>query len=59
MNQHPFLSGIGLGVLTGAALTIGLTATTRKNRHNIKRRAHRAAHHLGRAVEDMTDTIGL
>ncbi len=58
MNQHPFLRGIGLGALAGAALALGLTMTP-KEKNNVRRGARRAARNLSHAVEDMTDAMGL
>ena len=42
MNHHPFLRGIGLGALAGAAIAIGLTMKNPKNRSAVKQGARRA-----------------
>lgn len=59
MNHHPFLRGIGLGALAGAAIAIGLTMKNPKNRSAVKQGARRAAHAMSDAVEDMTDALGM
>ena len=58
MNHHPFLRGMGLGALAGAAIAIGLTAAP-KNRSAIKRGARKAAHAVSDAMEDMADALGM
>lgn len=58
MNQHPFLRGVGLGALAGAAIALGLSMAP-KDRTTVKRSARRAARAVGDAVEDMTDALGM
>lgn len=53
MNEHPFLKGVGLGMLTGAAVG----ATMMKNEKNIKKAAKRTVKNVGRLAEDAADTL--
>lgn len=53
MNEHPFMKGIGLGMLAGAA--VGMTMM--KNEKAIKRKARKTAQSVGHMVEDATDAI--
>lgn len=54
MTQHPFLGGVGLGVLAGVAIT--MTMTPQKN--DLKRKARKAMRTVGDLAEDLTDTMG-
>ena len=53
MSEHPFMKGVGLGMLAGAA--VGMTMM--KNEKAIKRRAKKTAQSVGHLVEDATDTF--
>ncbi len=53
MSDHPFLRGIGLGVLAGAAMG----ATMMKNEKNIKKAAKHTVKTVGRLAEDAADTL--
>ncbi len=53
MNEHPFLKGIGLGMLAGAAVG----ATMMKNEKNLKKAAKNTVKSVGRLAEDAADTL--
>ncbi len=53
MTGHPFLKGIGLGMMAGAAVG----ATMMKNEKNIKSAAHKTVKQVGRMAEDAADTV--
>lgn len=53
MSQHPFMKGMGLGMLAGTA--VGMTMM--KNEKAIKRKAKKTAHSVGNLVEDATDAL--
>ncbi len=53
MNEHPFLKGIGLGMLAGAAVG----ATMMKNEKTIKKAAKHTVKTVGRLAEDAADTL--
>ncbi|WP_202621143.1 hypothetical protein [Pseudoflavonifractor sp. 524-17] len=54
MTQHPFLEGIGLGLVAGAALT--MAAAPKKN--ELKRKARKAMRSVGDLADDLTDSMG-
>lgn len=54
MNEHPFMKGMGLGMLAGAA--VGMTMM--KNERTLKRKAKQAARSMSNMVENATDAIG-
>ena len=54
MNQHPFLGGVGVGMMAG--LLLGMSAAS--NRKALKRKAKRAARDLGELANDLTDSMG-
>lgn len=53
MTGHPFLKGIGLGMMAGAAVG----ATVMKNEKNIKQVAQKTVKQAGRMVEDAADMV--
>ena len=53
MSDHPFLRGVGLGMLAGAAVG----ATMMKNEKTIKKAAKRTVKTVGRLAEDAADTL--
>lgn len=53
MCEHPFLKGMGLGMLAGAAVGMAMM----KNEKAIKHKAKKAAHSVGNMVEDAADAI--
>lgn len=53
MNEHPFLKGMGLGALAGAAVG----ATMMKNEKNLKKAARKTVKNVGRLAEDAADTL--
>lgn len=53
MSEHPFLKGIGLGMMAGAAVG----ATMMKNEKNIKKAAQRTVKNMGRLAEDAADAV--
>lgn len=53
MNGHPFLKGIGLGMMAGAAVG----ATVMKNEKAIKNSAQKTVKQMGKLAEDAADTV--
>lgn len=53
MSEHPFLKGIGLGVMAGAAMG----AAMMKNEKNIKQAAKHTVKAVGRMAEDAADMV--
>lgn len=53
MNDHPFLRGVGLGMLAGAAAG----AAMMKNEKTIAKAAKRTVRQAGRLAEDAADTL--
>lgn len=53
MSEHPFMKGIGLGMLAGTA--VGMTMM--KNEKALKRKAKKTAQSVGNLVEDATDAL--
>ena len=53
MNSHPFLTGIGLGMMAGAAVG----ATVMKNEKSIKRYAHKTVKQAGRMAENAAEMV--
>ena len=54
MTQHPFLKGMGLGVLAGAAVS----AVMVPKKKQIERTAKKAMRTVGGLAEDLTDSMG-
>ena len=54
MTQHPFLSGMGLGILAGAALSMAMEPKKR----DLKRKARKAMRTVGELADDLSDTMG-
>ena len=55
MKKHPFLQGVGLGMVAGSVL--GMMAAPKKK--SMKRTAEKMVRNLGEAVENLSDTMGL
>ncbi len=53
MTGHPFLKGIGLGMVAGAAVG----ATMMKNEKNIKHTAQKTVKQMGRVAEDAASMV--
>lgn len=53
MNEHPFLKGVGLGMVAGAAVG----ATMMKKEKNIKKAARRTVKNMGRLAEDTAEMV--
>lgn len=53
MSEHPFMKGMGLGMLAGAAVGMSMV----KNEKTLKRKAKRTAQSVGNLVEDATDAL--
>lgn len=53
MSEHPFLKGIGLGMMAGAAVG----ATMMKKEKAIKQTARRTVKNVGRLAEDAADMV--
>ncbi len=53
MNGHPFLKGVGLGMVAGAAVG----ATMMKNEKSIKQAAQRTVKQAGRLAENAADAV--
>ncbi len=53
MTGHPFLKGIGLGMMAGAAVG----ATMMKNEKNIKQAARKTVKQVGKLAEDAADNV--
>ena len=53
MNEHPFLKGIGLGMVAGAAVG----AVMMKQEKQIKQTARRTVKNMGRLAEDAADMV--
>lgn len=56
MTKHQFISGIGLGMVAGAAL--GMAMSTTKKRE-IKRAADKAIKAVGEVVENISENMGM
>lgn len=54
MNQHPFLGGMGLGMMAG----VMLTSAAMSNRRQLKRKAKQAARTMSSLASDFTDSMG-
>lgn len=55
MKEHQFVKGMGLGVLTGAAL--GAVMAPKKKR-NMKKAAGKAMKTMGQVMENLSDDMG-
>lgn len=53
MAEHPFMKGVGLGMLAGAAVG----ATMMKNEKALKRSAQKTVKAAGRLAEDAADAV--
>ena len=53
MSEHPFLKGIGLGMVAGAAVG----AVMMKQEKTIKQTARRTVKNMGRLAEDAADMV--
>ncbi len=53
MSEHPFLKGIGMGMIAGAAVG----AAMMKNEKNIKRTAQQTVKSVGKLAEDAADNL--
>ena len=53
MNEHPFLKGVGLGMVAGAAVG----ATMMKKEKSIKQATRRTVKSMGRLAEDAADMV--
>ena len=53
MSEHPFLKGVGLGMVAGAAVG----ATMMKQEKGIKQTVRRTAKNMGRLAEDAADMV--
>ena len=53
MNEHPFVKGVGLGMVAGAAVG----AVMMKQEKQIKRAARRTVKNMGRLAEDAADMV--
>lgn len=53
MNEHPFMRGVGLGMIAGA--TVG--AMVMKKEKSLKRAAHHTAKNVGRLAEDTVNMV--
>lgn len=53
MSEHPFLKGIGLGMMAGAAVG----AVAMKNEKNIKKAAQKTVKNMGQLAEDAADAV--
>ncbi len=53
MNEHPFIKGVGLGMMAGAAVG----AVMMKQEKQIKRAARRTVKNMGRLAEDAADMM--
>ncbi|WP_158097416.1 MULTISPECIES: hypothetical protein [unclassified Flavonifractor] len=54
MNQHPFLGGMGLGMMAG----VMLTSAAMSNRRQLKRKAKKAGRMVSDLASDFTDSMG-
>ncbi len=53
MSEHPFLKGIGMGMIAGAAVG----AAMMKNEKTIKRTAQQTVKSVGKLAEDGLDNL--
>ncbi len=53
MTGHPFLKGIGLGMMAGAAVG----ATMMKNEKNLKQAAQKTVKQVGKLAEDAAHNV--
>lgn len=53
MSEHPFLKGIGLGMMAGAAVG----AAMMKKEKDIKQMAQHTVKNMGRLAEDAADAV--
>lgn len=53
MSEHPFLKGVGLGMMAGAAVG----AVMMKNEKNLKKAARHTVKTAGRMAEDAADMV--
>ncbi len=53
MSEHPFLKGIGLGMMAGTAVG----AVMMKKEKNIKQAARKTVKNVGRLAEDAADMV--
>ncbi len=53
MNEHPFLKGMGLGMMAGAAVG----AVMMKQEKQIKHATRRTVKNMGRLAEDAADMV--
>lgn len=55
-EDHTFATGMGLGLMAGAALAMTLTP---KPARQVKKTAHKAAKALGQVMEDLGNDLGI
>lgn len=53
MSEHPFLKGVGMGMIAGAAVG----AAMMKNEKSIKRTAQQTVKSVGKLAEDAADNL--
>ncbi len=53
MSEHPFLKGMGLGMMAGAAVGMAMI----KNEKAIKRKTKKAAQSVSNLVDDAADAL--
>ena len=53
MSEHPFIKGVGLGMMAGAAVG----AVMMKQEKELKRAARRTVKNMGRLAEDAADMV--
>ena len=53
MSEHPFLKGVGLGMMAGAAVG----AVMMKKEKSIKQATRRTGKNMGRLAEDAADMV--
>lgn len=53
MTGHPFLKGVGLGMMAGAAVG----GMVMKNEKNIKQAAQKTVKQMGKLAEDAADAV--
>ena len=53
MSEHPFIKGVGLGMMAGAAVG----AVMMKQEKQLKRAARRTVKNMGRLAEDAADMV--
>lgn len=56
MKQHDFAKGMTMGVAMGTALGFAIAP---KKKHAVQKAANRAMHTVGKAMEDLSQEMGL